>query len=453
MVFLAIRQAAGTMALGEYYDPIRNLIEKADKLRRHYNHIPNRSSLTTEHRQSTYLDMASRVMFRNVFQRPTISHTLLHRPIVPHLPSPPTTNISRRCASQLTPRRPIPSSNALHSSTASTSRIHTTGRRLQKSPRIIHYRYNPEAVGRARPLLTTEQLGRAARSPNTKWIFAISIGGATVFYFSNLEEVPVSKRKRFNCYSDASVEKEGQRLYQQIMAENRGALLPEWDSRSRMVQRVMNRLIPVSEMEGVDWEVHVINSPEMNAFVIPGGKVFVYSGILDITKNDDGLAAILGHEIAHNLAKHAAENMSSMIPLFPIRWALIALDVALYGFPISQIIGSFLLDLGITKPASRKQESEADYIGLLMMAKACYNPKEAVKVWDRMEFANRHQDIPEWLSTHPSNAHRAGTIEKWVPKAEEARNSSGCSSTLAYSQEFKKAAGGLGGWDGFGILR
>jgi Zn-dependent protease with chaperone function len=418
-----------------------------------YTHIPNRPNLITGGGQLTSPDMVSRAMLRKVFQAPLSFLTLPPRPILSPSHTHPTTNIPRRYACQLTPQRRARALNALRIQNSLKSRIHTSSQCPQKQPRIIHYRYNPEAVERARPLLTTEQLGRAARSPNTKWIFAISVGGATVFYFSNLEEVPVSKRKRFNCYSDASVEKEGQRLYQQIMAENRGSILPEWDSRSRMVQRVMNRLIPVSEMEGVDWEVHVINSSEMNAFVIPGGKVFVYSGILDITKNDDGLAAILGHEIAHNLAKHAAENMSSMIPLFPIRWSLIALDVALYGFPISQIIGSFLLDLGITKPASRKQESEADYIGLLMMAKACYDPKEAVKVWDRMEFANRHQDIPEWLSTHPSNAHRAGTIEKWVPKAEEARNSSGCSSTLAYSEEFKKSVSGLGGWNGFGILK
>ena len=139
----------------------------------------------------------------------------------------------------------------------------------------------------------------------------------------------------------------------------------------------------------------------MNAFVIPGGKVFVFSGILPIAKTDDGLAAILGHEIAHNLARHAAESMSSMVILAPIRWTLIFLDATGYTAGLGRIAGDFAMELGIARPASRKQESEADYIGLMMMAKSCYDPSEAVGVWQRMETAQRNQ-IPEWLSTHPS---------------------------------------------------
>lgn len=108
-----------------------------------------------------------------------------------------------------------------------------------------------------------------------------------------------------------------------------------------MVQRVMDRLIPASGLEGKEWEVHVIESDEKNAFVIPGGKVFVYSGILPIAKNDDGLAAILGHEIAHNLAGHAAEHMSSVVYLIPLKWALLvglqAADAAGYTFGLGQV--------------------------------------------------------------------------------------------------------------------
>jgi predicted Zn-dependent protease len=141
---------------------------------------------------------------------------------------------------------------------------------------------------------------------------------------------------------------------------------------------------------------------ECNAFVIPGGKVFVYSGILPIAKNDDGLAAILGHEIAHNLARHAAESMSSLVMLAPIRWALIFLDSTGYTMGLGRLLGDIAMDLGLMRPASRKQESEADYIGLMMMAKSCYDPSEAVKVWERMEQAQRDEGIPQWLSTHPS---------------------------------------------------
>jgi metalloendopeptidase OMA1, mitochondrial len=145
-------------------------------------------------------------------------------------------------------------------------------------------------------------------------------------------------------------------------------------------------------------------STECNAFVIPGGKVFVFSGILPIAKNDDGLAAILGHEIAHNLARHGAERMSSMVMLEPIRWLLIFLDSTGYTMGLGRLLGEVALDLGLSRPASRKQESEADYIGLLMMAKSCYDPAEAVKVWERMEKAQKAQgqEVPQWLSTHPS---------------------------------------------------
>jgi predicted Zn-dependent protease len=141
---------------------------------------------------------------------------------------------------------------------------------------------------------------------------------------------------------------------------------------------------------------------ECNAFVIPGGKVFVYSGILDVALNDDGLAAVLGHEIAHNLARHQAESMSTMVMLEPLRWVLLLLDYSGQTFGLGRIIGHLLMDFGIQRPASRKQEGEADFIGLMMMSKACFDPKAAIGLWERMEIATKDQQIPQWLSTHPS---------------------------------------------------
>ncbi|KAH7350718.1 peptidase family M48-domain-containing protein [Rhexocercosporidium sp. MPI-PUGE-AT-0058] len=206
-----------------------------------------------------------------------------------------------------------------------------------------------------------------------------------------------------------------------------------------MVHRVMEKLIPASGLEHVDWEVHVIDSPECNAFVIPGGKVFVYTGILPVAKNDDGLAAILGHEIAHNLARHASESMSSMVMLAPLRFLFIFLDSTGYTMGLGRVLGDMAMDLGLARPASRKQESEADYIGLMMMARSCYNPQEAVKVWQRMEIAQKDQDMPEWLSTHPSNSNRITQMQQWLPKAEIARSESECAVTLGYSEDFKTA--------------
>ncbi|KAH8820802.1 peptidase family M48-domain-containing protein [Xylogone sp. PMI_703] len=319
---------------------------------------------------------------------------------------------------------------------------------IQRPSRPIT-QYDPIRAQNAKPLITVDQILDAAQSRSFKWIVAISCGSAVVFYFANLEVVPVSGRRRFNCYSEEAVEKEGEMMYRKIMQEYQGAFLPSWDPRTRMVRRVMGRLIPANDLEHVNWEVHVIESPRtLNAFVIPGGKVFVFTGIIPICKNDDGLAAILGHEIAHNVAQHAAEAMSSMVMLAPLRWALIFLDATGVTLGLGRILGDIGLELGIARPASRKQESEADFIGLLMMAQACYNPEEAVRVWQRMQKAN-NDGPPEWLSTHPSNANRIEKITKWLPKAREAFGESGCVATARHVKDFREVASG---WGGFPVI-
>jgi len=143
-----------------------------------------------------------------------------------------------------------------------------------------------------------------------------------VVYVSNLEEVPVSHRRRFNIVSEDFEQQSGRQLYQEVMQQYGGQMLPAWHPKSMMVQKVLDRLIPHSGLgtEKNSWEVHVIADEQKNAFVIPGGKVFVFSGILDVCQGEDGLAAVLGHEIAHNVAHHAAEKMSQsgIIMLFAV---------------------------------------------------------------------------------------------------------------------------------------
>ena len=126
--------------------------------------------------------------------------------------------------------------------------------------RIVHYRYDPQNARNAKPLLTAEQVAGTLRSPRSKWILILSSGSALVFYFSNLETVPVSGRRRFNCYSDESVEAQGSLMYSKIMSDAENAILPSWDPRTKQVERVMRRLIPASGLEDVNWEVHVIQS-------------------------------------------------------------------------------------------------------------------------------------------------------------------------------------------------
>ncbi len=233
-------------------------------------------------------------------------------------------------------------------------------------------------------------------------------------------------------------------------AAQAGALVPKWDPRVRRVEKVLQRLIDGGNLgtgqigedypgRKVGWEVHLIEDPhQANAFVLPGGKVIVFSGILPICKNNDGLAAVLGHEIAHNIAQHACEKMSQMVLLQPIVWGLIYADYTGLTFGLGRFLGSFLLDLGILRPSSRAQETEADKIGLMLMADACYDPKHAMGLWERME--KHQQDAPpEWLSTHPSNKSRIQQITEWLPEAEERYLNKGCSQMAGYKDAFQDA--------------
>ena len=203
--------------------------------------------------------------------------------------------------------------------------------------------------------------------------------------------------------------------------------MPEYSSEHRMVQRVLNRLIPHSGLENEPWEIHVIDEDQKNAFVIPGGKVFVFRGILDVCGNDDGLAAVLGHEIAHNVAHHAAERMSQFAILLPIG------AVVYLAAGVDPGIIRMFSNLAFTLPGSRKQEEEADYIGLMMMAQSCYDPSAALRLWSRMEKEEQGAP-PQFLSTHPSSHNRLGKIGNWLPEAQMKRENSDCQGLVGYGE-------------------
>lgn len=253
---------------------------------------------------------------------------------------------------------------------------------------------------------------RALHTPTTYTILLAVAGGLLAFYFAHLETVPVSGRTRFNAYGAASVRRAGELEQRRLLwqLEQQGVrVLPEWDGRVVRVRRVMERLLPFSGMvglegmEGEEWEVCVVDDPRTaNAFVLPGGKVFVFSGILGLARNDSGLATVLGHEIAHNLAGHHGERLSQDIKAGVVLYTMMVLGGAFgLGPLIMHYFGSRFLDVAFGFPMSRLQESEADYIGLMMMAEACYDPQEAARFWERMERATG-QEMPEWMSTHPA---------------------------------------------------
>jgi len=193
-----------------------------------------------------------------------------------------------------------------------------------------------------------------------------------------------------------------------------------------MVQRVGKRIAGVAKLPNAQWEFVVFQSDEANAFCLPGGKVGVYTGILPITKDDAGLATVLGHEIAHAVARHGGERMSqSMV----IQTGGSLLGMGLQNTDprwqaVAQLAYGVGIKVGAELPHSRAQESEADHIGLIYMTRAGYPPEAAVDFWKRFgEFNKQHgSDTPGFLRTHPLDDVRVKQLQGWIPEAKAKAN-------------------------------
>ncbi|KAF9360531.1 hypothetical protein BGX26_008951 [Mortierella sp. AD094] len=259
-------------------------------------------------------------------------------------------------------------------------------------------------------------------------VVAVGAGG---YYVTHLETVPVSGRRRFIDVSVSQEEAMAKEAYKQVMREYGRKLLPPNHPYTQYVERIAKRIVKAAGMENLEWEFHVIQSDEKNAFVLPGGKVFVFTGILPIAENENGLATVLGHEIAHQLARHSAEKLSfTKIALF------VGVIVSLVFDP-SWTMQSIMMDLGMMLPFSRKCETEADQIGLQLMAQACFDPRESTKMWVRMASQERGPSLA-FLNTHPASKDRIHNMEKWMPEALETYNKSDCATTSAYADMFNK---------------
>ncbi len=217
--------------------------------------------------------------------------------------------------------------------------------------------------------------------------------------------------------------------YKSFIAKH-GVLDPSKNADAAMVQRVSNKISKAVEryfkskntpevLNGYAWEYNLVRDSAINAWCMPGGKIVVYTGILPISKNEDALAVVLGHEVSHALLQHGNQRMSqSMIQQF----GGLALSVALANKP-AQTQDIFLraygvgTEVGFTLPFSRKHELEADRFGLIWAVMAGYDPNEAIAFWDRMEKASNGQKPPELLSKHPSDAIRKQKIKEFLPEA------------------------------------
>ncbi len=189
-----------------------------------------------------------------------------------------------------------------------------------------------------------------------------------------------------------------------------------------LVQKVGRRIAAVADLPGAEWEFVVFESKEANAFCLPGGKVGVYTGILPITKDEAGLATVIGHEVAHAVARHGGERISvamGMQGAGAVAGALIGNSkYASYGPAFNQVygIGS---QLGASLPHSRMQEAEADEMGLSYMARAGYDPEAAVAFWERFGDFNRANGSasPWFLRTHPTDEQRVRNLKALLPRA------------------------------------
>ena len=178
---------------------------------------------------------------------------------------------------------------------------------------------------------------------------------------------------------------------------------------------VIAKRVAAATGKALDWEFTLFNSQQVNAFCLPGGKVGVYTGMIPVAKTNAGLAAVLGHEMGHAIAHHSGERMSQQLLL---SGALMSVDALMADSAKKQLTLAALgvgAQVGVTLPFSRLQESEADTLGLIYMARAGYDPREAIDLWLRMDKLGGAP--PEFLSTHPDSSKRAAALEEQLPKA------------------------------------
>lgn len=230
-----------------------------------------------------------------------------------------------------------------------------------------------------------------------------------------VRETPVTGRKQVLLMPESQEVSLGVAAFQDVLKNEQLSTNPDY---IEMVNRVGKRLATATG-EQYDWEFKVIASDVQNAFCLPGGKVAVYTGILPITANSNGLAAVMGHEIAHAIARHGAERMATQ--------KLVQMGSMAAGMSVGEMdpqtqravmgaIGAGA-QYGILLPFSRDHESEADKIGLLVSARACFDPREAPRLWERMGQASSGRQPSEFMSTHPSHGTRIRQLEEWMPEA------------------------------------
>jgi len=225
------------------------------------------------------------------------------------------------------------------------------------------------------------------------------------------ETAPITGRNQLILVGDQQVQALGLQAYNQMKQDKPLSRDQALIRRTKEVGRNVARISPKPDW---DWEFNVFDDDSPNAFALPGGKVGVNSGLFKVAKNDDQLAAVIGHEVAHAIARHGAERMSQG-QLAQAGGAAVAVATGSQAYTSAYAV---LAQYGFALPNNRTQESEADHIGLLYMAEAGYDPRASVDLWRNMEEAGAGGQA-EWLSTHPSPGNRIERLQELMPKALE----------------------------------
>jgi predicted Zn-dependent protease len=238
-----------------------------------------------------------------------------------------------------------------------------------------------------------------------------------VVFLYGCATAPVTGRSQLILLSEQQEVSLGVKAYKEVLSQEKKS---QDQKINAMVNKVGSRIAAVAEKPGYNWEFTVIDADDTaNAFALPGGKVAVYTGILPYTKDEDGLAFVLAHEVGHALARHGGERMSQQLI---IQLGQQGLNIAIankspeavqainMGYGIASAVGVVL-------PFSRTQEYEADTIGIILMAKAGYDPRKAPEFFERMMKDSSHKSPPEFLSTHPADENRIRELKGMIPEA------------------------------------
>ncbi len=251
-----------------------------------------------------------------------------------------------------------------------------------------------------------------------QWIKSTGLTLGALACCNGCKSAPMTGRRQLVIIPESQEIELGRQAYREVLAEEK----PSSNQRFvEMVNRVGQRIAASSDRSDYDWEFVCLESPTQNAFALPGGKVAIYEGILPVCQNEGGLAVVMSHEVAHALARHGGERMSQNMAIDTAKQIADKFVSNKLPQKHERLMNAYgvATEYGVLLPYSRKQESEADHIGVMLMAKSGYDPNEAPKFWRRFGSVKGAAQTSEFFSTHPSDKRRAGNLTQLMPEAME----------------------------------